>query len=120
MQTALVAIAGALGAVLRYRLAVAVGVRSFPWATLAVNVVGSFALALVLTGPATNRWSETTTVAVAVGMLGAFTTFSAFGWETWTLLRDGREGVAAAYVAASLAGGLAATALGWTAGRALA
>lgn len=48
MHTALVAVAGAVGAVARYRIAVAIGVRSFPWATLAVNVIGSFALAFAL------------------------------------------------------------------------
>lgn len=119
MQTVLVAIAGAVGAVLRFRIGMAVGARSFPWATLAVNVAGSFALAAVLAGPATQRWSATTTTTVAVGLLGAFTTFSAFGWETWSYLRTGREALAVAYVAASLAGGVAATAAGWALGRAL-
>ena len=116
MPTALVAVAGAVGAVLRYRLGVAIGVRSFPWATLAVNVVGSFAFGAVL---GANRLSTTATAAVAAGLLGAFTTFSTFGFETFTFLRTGREGMAAAYVAASVAGGLAATALGWALGRAV-
>ena len=56
MPTVLVAVAGALGAVLRYRIGLAVGVRTFPWATLGVNISGSFLLALVLTGPAVARW----------------------------------------------------------------
>lgn len=120
MTTVLVAAAGAIGALLRWRVGVAVGVRSFPWATLAVNVVGCFALAVVLAGPATSRWSPTTSTAVAVGLLGSFTTFSTFGYETFTLLRTDEPGRAVAYVALSLAGGLAATALGWTVGRALA
>jgi CrcB protein len=114
-----VAVAGALGALLRWRIGVAIGLRSFPWATLAVNVVGCFALALVLAGPPTSRWSPTTTTAVAVGLLGAFTTFSTFGYETFTLLRTDELARASAYVALSLGGGLAATALGWAAGRAL-
>jgi CrcB protein len=118
--TLLVALAGATGAVLRYRLGVLVGVRSFPWATLSINLSGSFLLALVLAGPATNRWSTATTVAVAVGLLGAYTTFSTFGYETFTLIRADRLGVAAGYVVASVLGGLAATALGYAAGRALA
>ncbi len=57
---------------------------------------------------------------MAVGLLGAYTTFSTFGYETFTLIRADRLGVAAGYVAASVLGGLAATALGYTAGRALA
>lgn len=114
-----IAAAGAIGALLRWRVGVAIGVRSFPWATLAVNVVGCFALALVLAGPGASRWSPTTTTAVAVGLLGSFTTFSTFGYETFTLLRTDQPARAAAYVALSLAGGLAATALGWALGRAL-
>ena len=87
MPTVLVAVAGALGAVLRYRIGLAVGVRTFPWATLGVNISGSFLLALVLTGPAVARWPTVTSTAVAVGFLGAYTTFSTFGYETFTLLR---------------------------------
>ncbi len=119
MTTVLVAVAGAVGAVLRWRIGVAVGLRSFPWATLAVNVVGCFALAVVLAGPAASRWSPTTTTAVAVGLLGSFTTFSTFGYETFSFLRTDQPGRAAAYVGLSLAGGMGATALGWLAGRAL-
>jgi CrcB protein len=114
-----IAAAGAVGALLRWRVGVAIGVRSFPWATLAVNVVGCFALALVLAGPGVSRWSPTTTTAVAVGLLGSFTTFSTFGYETFTLLRTDQPARAAAYVALSLAGGLGASALGWALGRAL-
>lgn len=120
MTTLLVAIGGAAGAAARYRLGVAIGLRTFPWATLLVNVTGSFLLALVLTGPVAERWSPTTTAAVAVGFLGAFTTFSTFGWETFTLLRSDQIGRAATYVALSLAGGLAATALGYVASRSIA
>lgn len=120
MTTLAVAVAGAVGALLRWRVGVAIGVRSFPWATLAVNIVGCFALAVVLAGPATSRWSPTTSTAVAVGLLGAFTTFSTFGYETFTLMRTERWTMAASYVVLSLAGGLAATALGWVVGRAIA
>lgn len=119
MTTVLVAVAGAVGAVLRWRVGVAVGLRSFPWATLAVNVVGCFALAVVLAGPATSRWSATTSTAVAVGLLGAFTTFSTFGYETFTLIRTERWTMAASYLVLSFGGGLAATGLGYLAGRAM-
>lgn len=119
MPTVLVAIAGAVGAVLRYRIGVAVGVRAFPWATLGINLSGSFVLAAVLAGPTQARWGTTATTAVAVGLLGSYTTFSTFGYETFTLLRTGRVASALAYAAASLAGGLAATAAGYAAGRAL-
>lgn len=60
----------------------AVGVQTFPWATLGINVSGSFLLAFVLTGPGVSLWSTVTSTAIAVGFLGAYTTFSTFGYET--------------------------------------
>lgn len=119
MPTVLVAIAGAIGAVVRFRIGVAVGVRPFPWATLAINVSGCFLLAFVLAGPFASRWSPATTTAIAVGFLGAYTTFSTFGYETITLLRTDQMPAAIGYIAISLVGGLAATALGYVAGRAI-
>jgi fluoride exporter len=112
-----IALAGAAGALLRWRIGVAIGLRAFPWATLLVNVTGCFVLATVLAGPATERWSPTTTAVVGIGLLGSFTTFSTFGWETFTLLRTDEVGRAAAYVGLSLVGGVAASALGWVVGR---
>jgi fluoride exporter len=60
------------------------------------------------------------TTAVAIGLLGAYTTFSTFGYDTFTLLRMGRPAAAGAYVVLSLVGGLAATAVGYLAGRPIA
>ena len=77
-------------------------------------------LAFVLVGPAASRLSVTTTTAIAVGLLGGYTTFSTFGYETFTLLRGGRTAAAVGYVALSLAAGLAASALGYVSGRAVA
>lgn len=119
-HTVLVAIAGAIGAVVRYRIGIAVGVRSFPWATLGINVSGCFVVAFVLVGPAASRLSVTTTTAIAVGLLGGYMTFSTFGYETFTLVRTDRTAVAVCYVVLSLLGGLAATALGYATGRAVA
>lgn len=119
MPTVLVAIAGAIGAVIRYRIGVAVGVRSFPWATLGINVSGCLLLAFVLAGPGASRWSPSTTTAVAAGLLGAYTTFSTFGYETFTLLRTEQTGSAVLYVTLSLLGGLVAAALGYAAGKAV-
>ena len=117
LRVALVGAAGALGALARYWIGTAVGIRSFPWATLAVNVLGSFLLGLVLGGPGTGRWSPTTTTVVAVGFLGAFTTFSTFAFEATALVRADRTSAALAYVAASLAFGLAASAVGFVVAR---
>jgi CrcB protein len=55
-----------------------------------------------------------TTLAIGVGFLGAFTTFSTFSVETQTMLRDGRTTAAALYVGMSLVGGVALAALGYT------
>ena len=121
MPTALlVALGGAAGALARYAIGVRLGARSFPWATLAVNLSGCFLLGLVLGGLGPARWSASTTTAVAVGVLGAYTTFSTFGFETLALLRTDRFAAAAAYVGLSVVGGLAAAAAGYAGGRALA
>jgi len=110
-----VAVGGALGACARYAAALALhrpGV-SLPWATLAVNVAGCL-LAGALLG-----WGERHSLAaparlfLVTGLLGGFTTFSAFGVETLALWREGRAGLAALNVAANLVLGLGAAALGW-------
>ena len=113
------AAAGAAGALLRYGVAVALGVRTFPWATLTINLVGSFLLGVTSAVAADRGWSDDVTVPVAVGFLGAFTTFSTFSYETQLLLRGGRLGAAAAYVAASVAGGVLAAAVGYGVARSL-
>jgi CrcB protein len=117
VTTLWIALAGAAGAVTRYRIGLAVGVRSFPWATLAINLTGCFVLAVILTGPGSARWSPTTTTALAVGFLGAYTTFSTFGYETMTMLRTDRMGAAQATVLASVLGGIVAAAAGYAVAR---
>ena len=118
MRLVLIALAGAAGALTRYGVGNAVGVRTFPWATLAINVVGSFLLGLLLQA-APGRLDDDVRVALGVGFLGAFTTFSTFSYETVTMLRDGRAGAAALYVATSVVVGVAAAALGFRVGAAL-
>ena len=120
MQFLLVAAAGAVGALLRWRIGVAVNARSFPWSTLGINLVGSFVLAFILAGPATTRLSDTTTLALSVGLLGSFTTFSTFGYESITLMRDGRVPAALLYVTLSIIGGLGCAAVGYALGRVVA
>jgi CrcB protein len=113
MKVLLVCVAGALGAVSRYGIGVAVGVRSFPWATFGINLTGSFLLGTLVRLAADRDWPATTTVTLGVGFLGAFTTFSTFSVETEAMFRDNRPGVAALYVAASVVGGVTAAALGY-------
>jgi CrcB protein len=118
VRIALVGLAGALGALSRYAIGVGIGVRSFPFATLLINVVGSAVLGWVLAGPGADRWSTTATTAVAVGFLGAFTTFSTFAYETTTMLRTDQPARALLYVALSVGLGLVAAAAGYALGRA--
>jgi len=120
MRVMWVAIAGAAGAVTRYGVGRAFAVRDFPWATLVINLTGSFLLGLLLGAAVTRHWPELTTVALGTGFLGAYTTFSTFSTETYTLARTDRIGIAALYVAVSIAGGIASAAIGWTIGRRIA
>lgn len=114
-----VGLAGAFGAVTRYAIGRAVGVTRFPWVTLAINVSGSFLLALLLTIVTHRRLSADLATALSVGFLGAYTTFSTMAWETLDLGRNGREVTAALYLAASITAGLVAAGCGHALGRAL-
>jgi CrcB protein len=114
MKLLLIAVAGAVGAASRYGVATWIGTRTFPWSTLAINLAGSLVLGFVAHRAITRGWADTTTLPITVGFLGAFTTFSTFSNETWTLLRTDQAGLALAYVAASVIGGVVAAAAGYT------
>lgn len=111
--------AGAAGALSRYGIGAAFGSRAFPWPTLGINLLGSFLLGLLLSVAAGRGWSNNITVPLGTGFLGAFTTFSTFSYETQLLLRMQRPVTAAIYVAASVAGGVAAAWGGFEVGRLL-
>lgn len=117
MKVALVAAAGAAGALLRYGIGVAVGVRSFPWSTLGINLTGSFLLGFIVAIGFDRGWSETILLPISVGFLGAFTTFSTFSHETFTLVRTERAPTALVYVVASVIGGVLAAAAGYATAR---
>jgi len=112
---ALVALGGALGALARYgcvTLAERAFGGGFPLGTLLVNALGCFAAGLVAAWLEARGESAQLRAFVAVGVLGGFTTFSAFGVDTLALVREGRALVACGYVATSLACGLGGVALG--------
>lgn len=117
MKVLLIGIAGAGGALARYGIGLAVGSRSFPWATLGINITGSFLLGFVLAFGLERGWSETTTLPLAVGFLGAYTTFSTFSQDTFALARNDRAMAAGAYVVASVVGGVLAAFAGYTVAR---
>ena len=111
---------GGAGAVCRYLLAAGTQKLTgsgFPAGTLTVNVIGCFFLGLLgclLAGPFLVR--EEYRMAVLVGFLGGFTTFSTFGLETFSLLNDGQRGLALANIFLSNGLGLAAVWLGYRLG----
>ena len=107
----LVAAGGAAGAVIRHLVDVGSPVTLFPWPTLAINVVGAFALGL-LPVLAVVRRSPHVAAALGPGLLGGFTTVSAWAGQTRDLAAGGHVVVAGAYIALTLAAGLSAAALG--------
>lgn len=117
-----IAIGGALGALCRHGVGMALLGTRFAYATLVVNVAGCFVLgALVHDGFASNgRLAMLSHPAVTVGFLGALTTFSTFGLQTVLYLEQREWGLAAANVLSNLVIGLAATAAGVALARALA
>ena len=109
---------GAIGSLLRWLMAVALPSSRLPWATLAVNVIGSLAIGVVV-GAFTARGvadSRLRTILTA-GLLGGFTTYSSFALETSVMLDRRAWAHAAGYVGATLVLGLAACALGLWLGR---
>lgn len=110
-----IALGGALGALARYGLSGWIHGRmgaAFPWGTLGVNVLGSFLIGLCFSYLQHTSLPPETREFVAIGLLGAFTTFSTFTWETAALLQDGEWSRAALYVGGSLVLGLAAVLAG--------
>lgn len=120
----LVALGGAIGASARYGASVAVGHlwrTSFPFATLLVNVAGSLAMGLFVgwlarTLPA---WQNEARLFVAVGILGGFTTFSAFSLDIVTLFERGEVLAAFLYILGSVVLSVAALFVGLLLMRAL-
>jgi CrcB protein len=117
-----VSLGGALGTALRFLVQAAATATlgaSFPYGTLAVNVIGSALLgALMQLGPARDAGGETMRLALTTGVLGGFTTYSAFNYEATRYFRDGAWPLATAYVAGTIALCLAAGLAGAAAARA--
>jgi CrcB protein len=101
----LVALGGAIGASMRYLFGVGVmrltGPSEFPLAILSVNVIGSFLMGVFVVAAA-HRGLTHFSPFVMTGLLGGFTTFSAFSLETVTLMERGHIGAASLYVALSV------------------
>ncbi len=106
---------GALGAVLRFAVDHAVQRRAhsdFPLGTLAVNVSGAFVLGLLVGSADQHGLSAAWVTVFGTGLIGAYTTFSTFTFDTVRLLENGEWGATVVNLAASLGAGLGAAALG--------
>ena len=104
-KTILIAFAGLVGTLIRYWLSGFVARQygeTFPWGTLVVNLIGSF-LAGAIYYLADERFliSPTLRTVILIGLLGGLTTFSSYGLQTFTLLRDGEIGLATLNIAVS-------------------
>lgn len=123
MKISAVALGGALGAVARYLVNIsplATVFEKFPFPTFVINIVGSFFIGFVVTVFSGRiDVSENVGLALIVGFIGAFTTFSTFEMEMFSLVRDGAFLTAFLYVFLSVLVGFASVVAGVALGRSL-
>jgi CrcB protein len=116
LRLLLVCCGGALGTGMRFLLGswvAKVSPSAFPFGTFSVNLIGSFAIGVVMAlASRSGTMSETTRLVVVTGVLGGFTTYSAFNYESIELIRRGATAMGLLYVGATLAGCLVAGTLG--------
>ena len=119
----LIALGSGLGGVARHWMTGMVSTRfagsTFPWGTFAVNVIGSLLIGVVAAVPQ-SRLNESQRLFLATGLMGGFTTFSAFSLQSLTLMQSGKLAASAAYIVASVLFCVAGCALGWWIGRQIA
>jgi CrcB protein len=111
----LVCLGGAVGSGARYGVALFTAARGwtvFPWATFFVNFVGCFCIAFVMTLAGATAMRENVRLFLTTGMIGGFTTYSTFDYETMNLIKVGEPMTAAAYLALTLVGCFVAGVLG--------
>jgi CrcB protein len=121
MKYLLIVLFGGAGSLARYLAGTAVTARygsRFPWGTLVVNVTGSFLIGLIMTlltekAVVSPNWR----LALVVGFLGGYTTFSSFEWETYAAVRAGGFWIGALNVVGSVTLGYTAVWLGSTLAR---
>ena len=122
MTVVLVALGAAVGAPLRYLVDRAVQARHdsvFPWGTFVVNVVGSLVLGVLAGGSSAHGVPGSVTALLGMGLCGALTTYSTFGYETVRLLEERAGLYALLNAVASVAAGLGAAYVGVTVAQAI-
>jgi CrcB protein len=117
----LVCLGGAVGTAARYLLGLSIQAAlgpTFPFGTLTVNLVGSFLISLLMfLGVDKGALSSSVRVVLTTGVMGGFTTYSSFNYETLRLFQQGSALLAFANVGATLLGCLVAGVLGLLTGR---
>jgi CrcB protein len=109
----LVGIGGMIGSVMRYLAGHWISHERFPYATLAVNILGSLLIGLVMGIASRQEGFANWRLFLATGVCGGFTTFSAFAWENLQLLQQHRYPAFAAYTSITLVAGLLAVIAGY-------
>ena len=97
-QVFMVALGGGIGAALRYLTSEWISNEGFPYATLTVNLVGSFLMGALAIALAEQVISKDLALLFGTGLLGGLTTMSAFSVETIRLIEEQQTGIAASYV----------------------
>ena len=97
-QVLMVALGGGIGAALRYLTSEWISNEGFPYATFAVNLVGSFLMGALAIALAEQVISKDLALLFGTGLLGGLTTMSAFSVETIRLIEEQQTGIAASYV----------------------
>lgn len=109
----LVGLGGMIGSALRYIASVTIRHGNFPYATWVVNIIGSLLMGLIMGMAVKQHIPDNWKLFLATGIVGGFTTFSAFAWENLQLLQQHRYPAFALYAMGSLLIGLLAVALGY-------
>ena len=112
-QIGLVALGGAFGAALRYAVSEFLTSDTFPYATLSVNLVGSFLLGILTVGLAQNLLTSNMALLLGTGVLGAFTTMSTFSVETIQMFDQGDTASGMVYVLITMMLSPVLALLGW-------
>lgn len=112
-QFLLVGLGGAVGSMLRFLIQRQFNHPSFPYGTIAVNMVGCFTIGLLWAFFTKGNISDATRLLLITGFCGGFTTFSAFTQEGLQMLQQARFGLFFIYTLASVAAGLLATFAGY-------
>ena len=119
----LVGVGGCIGSILRFWLGGYIGEKMgtrFPYGTLVINVTGSFLIGFVFALlTAKTLWSPNWRYLISIGLIGGYTTFSSFEYETLRTVQDGQLGLGLLYVGLSVCVGFVAVWGGAMAGKAI-